>query len=89
MVLVCLYNCVKRVTGPIVYGGACLLALPSALMLVLISCDVVDTSYLPFVGAIGVAGAVVTTYMCACPDCEGSHASKTGLAHAVEGSTRA
>ncbi len=70
MALLCIYNCIRGITGRIVYGGACLVIVPSTVALLLIGHDILNTSYLPFVTAIGLAGAAVVTYKCVCRDCE-------------------
>ncbi len=70
MALLCIYNCIRGITNRIVYGGACLVIVPSTTALLLIGHDILHTSYLPFVTAIGLAGVAVVTYRCVCRDCE-------------------
>ena len=72
MVLLDVCSYIRRATSRVVYGGACLIIVPSTLALVLIDRGVIQASCVPFVAAIGVAGVAVVVYKCVSPDRENS-----------------
>ena len=72
MVLECLYNCVRGITARVVYGCACIVIVPSTMVLILIGQDVVNADYVPFVVTIGAAGTAVVAHKCICRECDNS-----------------